>query len=519
MFFSSQKDDSIKIFSFSADAKWGLLLSFLFGFTVRLVPEILSYPYPIGFDTVYYAATIKTGVIWYSFPGLFWPWLIFGFLIPIYVFTHVDLFVLLKLTAPVIYAFNVGGIYFFARKILNWKAQKAMLASLFFMFQLASLRISWDLHNNALGLAFLLFLLPLIRDVSTSRRLVCFSLLSVLVVLSHEIASVVMFVAFFGVMLRDQTVRSFRLSMALLPASFLFFMRIFLNMFPIDFPLWFPVSHNVINTVQRPVHPGGLFFLVDYMNTYSSYFGVTLHVVSLFAVLYMSCLPIIFLGFFRDLILDAWVLFLLFGSINVLITPFCALDFWNRWMFLLVYPFTFYATNGAWKVLKLKANAGQIFKWMKASRKTVFGILVLTILLGTLFMVIPVDMAVYANSNLNPYFPSTMLHNTVPLQDVTGVSKSIDWLNGHMSSHSCVIVHHAFLSWMNLYLEKAHIVVYFVNDISKAINISLEHDFHPIYFVWWNEDTGWYGLTVPSDFFSVFRSGRISVFEYSPAGT
>lgn len=44
------------------DHKRALVLCFVLGFVVRLMPEVLSYPYPIGFDTVYYAARIKSGV-------------------------------------------------------------------------------------------------------------------------------------------------------------------------------------------------------------------------------------------------------------------------------------------------------------------------------------------------------------------------------------------------------------------------------------------------------------------------
>jgi hypothetical protein len=40
-----------------------LLFSLLLGFVIRLLPEILAFPHPIGFDTVYYAARIKIGPI------------------------------------------------------------------------------------------------------------------------------------------------------------------------------------------------------------------------------------------------------------------------------------------------------------------------------------------------------------------------------------------------------------------------------------------------------------------------
>jgi len=42
-----------------------LFLSFLLGFIIRLAPELLSYPNLIGFDTIYYAARINEGIIWY----------------------------------------------------------------------------------------------------------------------------------------------------------------------------------------------------------------------------------------------------------------------------------------------------------------------------------------------------------------------------------------------------------------------------------------------------------------------
>ena len=29
------------------------------GFLIRLIPELLAFPLPIGFDTIYYAATMK----------------------------------------------------------------------------------------------------------------------------------------------------------------------------------------------------------------------------------------------------------------------------------------------------------------------------------------------------------------------------------------------------------------------------------------------------------------------------
>jgi hypothetical protein len=97
------------------------------------------------------------------------------------------------------------------------------------------------------------------------------------------------------------------------------------------------------------------------------------------------------------------------------------------------------------------------------------------------------------------------------------------WLNDHMNDGSGVLVHYAFLRWADLYLDKKHVMVYFVNDIEGALGVALEQGFNSIYFVWWNEDfftwgdgrVGWYGFVVPKSFVSVFNVDRISVFEYS----
>ena len=160
----------------------GLVLSFVLGFTVRMIPEILSFPHPIGFDTISYAAKMKSGIAWNHWSSLFSSWLLYAILIAAYQAVRMDPFLWLKLTAPLLFGLNVCGIYYFARKALGWKIRNALLAGGFFAFQLAALRLSWDLHRNTLGLAILLFTLPLIQKVGTWKEIVCFSLLSVLVI-------------------------------------------------------------------------------------------------------------------------------------------------------------------------------------------------------------------------------------------------------------------------------------------------------------------------------------------------
>src|SRR3990170_1106644 len=116
----------------------GLILSFIFGFIIRLIPEVLSYPYPIGYDTVYYAARINSGIIWYHWTSVFSTWLLYAILIPLNSIVQ-NPFLVLKLVVPVIFALNSCGIYYFATSALRWSPKKALVASFFFAFSIASL--------------------------------------------------------------------------------------------------------------------------------------------------------------------------------------------------------------------------------------------------------------------------------------------------------------------------------------------------------------------------------------------
>jgi len=91
-------------------------LAFFAGFVIRLVPEVLSYPHPIGFDTVYYAWRIRSGVVWYNWSEFFSSWLLYGILVPVYSFVRGDPFVVLKAAAPLLFGLNACGVYYFAKR-------------------------------------------------------------------------------------------------------------------------------------------------------------------------------------------------------------------------------------------------------------------------------------------------------------------------------------------------------------------------------------------------------------------
>ena len=504
-------------------SRTALLMCFSAGLIVRLIPELLAFPHPIGFDTIHYAAVMKSGVIWSHWSTFFTStWLIYAVTVPLYSVLNVDPFLLLKILAPILYGLNVAGVYWFARKMLGWDVRMSLLAGGFFVVQLASLRISWDLLRNTLGLGVLLFALPFIKRVDSKRGFACFVLLSLLTVFAHEYAAVTLVAVVLGsvfwrLVKRRISVENKRLVLGFSPALGVFLIGVYLRVFPIRYT----VETNIIgagDVVRGNV--GRLFFLVNYLGVktsvdfYGSYFDLVLSVLVLFGLLYLPYLFLVLKGFFRHSVLSVWTGLLLVGSFGCLVFPFCALEYWHRWMFMLVFPFTFYAVNGLSELLR-KCNCGNFKLSMSFSDRKVKGMFLLTVMMGSVYLATPVLMST-VNVGVFSVFPVCRYFSfspTVPYEDVDGVVEAMEWLNENVGGDCCVVLQHAFLSWGKLYLDKAHVIVHFENDVDSAVNTAFERGFSRVFFVWWNQPIGWYGITVPDYFVRMRDFCRVSVYE------
>lgn len=501
-----------------------LIVCLSIGFFIRLIPEILAFPFPIGFDTIDYAVIMQNGVVWAHWSEIFTSsWLLYVFIVPLYNLLQADPFLLLKIVAPLLFSLNVVGVYWFSRKMLSWDLRMSMLTGFFFALQLASLRISWDLLRNTLGLGILLFALSYVKDVTSKRGFVLFALLSLLSVFAHEYAAVTLGVVVFGLLIyplvkRHIDFRSVLLGLAALPALTVFLVGIVLRFFPV----YFATETNVIGVNDViTARVGGLFFLVDYLriqssvDTYASYLNLALSVGLLFAVLFLPYLFLIVKGFFRNSVLNLWTGFLLIGAFGCLVVPFSALAYWHRWMFMLVYPFTFYAVNGFGRLLsKFRKRNIHVSSWV-CDKKAV-AMIMLTFSLGVAYLATPVLM-VYADTSV-PSISGTYLYFStspaVPYEDVNNVVEAMRWLNNNLDTGSCVALQHAFFCWGELYLDSSHAIVHFTSDFDLAVSTAFDNGFSNVFLVWWNEPIGWYEISMPDSFVRVQDLGRISVYMY-----
>ena len=88
----------------------GFLLACGLAFVVRVIPELLSFPFLIGWDTIYYAYRIEEGVLFGFWDNIFSSWMIYAILMVVSDLSHLTPFILLKIVAPLLFSGAAAGV-------------------------------------------------------------------------------------------------------------------------------------------------------------------------------------------------------------------------------------------------------------------------------------------------------------------------------------------------------------------------------------------------------------------------
>jgi len=129
---------------------WLIALAlFLIAAVIRTIPEIIAGNWPIGYDTSNtYAAELAT----YQGPLINWVKtanILYFLFLPLKLLS-VDPNLIVKIFGPILYGGLIVSFYFFVRRFLKFSPLKSLFIAFLSIFQLATLRISWDLYRNGL---------------------------------------------------------------------------------------------------------------------------------------------------------------------------------------------------------------------------------------------------------------------------------------------------------------------------------------------------------------------------------
>src|SRR6266568_4673311 len=170
------------------------LAAFLIPLFIRSIPEILVGPYPIGWDTI--AFYVPNTLDWAAGKAGFVQILgtaplMYMISVPVYLLSRINPVWIFKVMGPILYGTMILALFRFLRIGLKWPDKQALGGALLTSLYFVTLRISWDLYRNMLGLTFILLSLPLIENMKGPRKQALLSVLIVLAVAADQLTGVI----------------------------------------------------------------------------------------------------------------------------------------------------------------------------------------------------------------------------------------------------------------------------------------------------------------------------------------
>jgi hypothetical protein len=422
------------------NAYWVMLI-FCLGFFIRGLPELLSGPYPVGYDLLAgYAPSILALPETYPLRLFGWLWSSLSIFILWFFWrvSHTNLFFFLKIASPVFYGLFVASFYYLLSKGLEWNRKKSFLTALLFLLQPAVLRTAWDQLRLMLGLSFLFFLLAetkcdIVLGMKKSPLKVVF--LSVFLVLSQQLTAVLFFVIVFW-----QVVKSwFESKRSIIKMLFVLFPSVIIFVFQLYFTYVDPDFNSHFFPINLPYGPGFVnYFISDPRFIGGNYFTILAYVGNLSLYVIALLIPLAVKGFFKDKVFLPMLAWLLAASYSIIVFPWFALSHYWFWTFLLPIPLTVYAGNSFEKMGGLAR---------KNTKKLVFGFLLLGVVgFGYATSVISIGYPLGYS-----YMPPGLVKSCVNFKDIPSIKAAFLWANTHLPNKSIVVVPERFQGFASMY--------------------------------------------------------------------
>jgi hypothetical protein len=428
-----------------------------------------------------------------------------------------NIVLIIKVSSFILLASLALTTFLFAKKVLKWSDFKSFLVALLIACYFVSLRNSWDLYSQTLGLSFLFATFIALGHFQRNSKHILAFVFMILTILSHELIAVILFAVLGFEMVhllmqqkkKDSTYLSICGGLALL--LFIF------THYSADSP---------IGLAMPPV-----------ATATEASISLALFIAGFVAYCYVLLAPLAIVGFIklRNWTLRFWVIFCFTIIVICMVFPNSPLFYWNRWVLLLVYPLLFFTIDGLDRIWTIK-----LLTRVRARRliPKLFVIIYLALLLslsGFYLVVSPQNqISFFSNNSYLTFIPSSMLQNTLPLSDNPSVTQCFDWINNNADENSIIVLHYAVYDLGIMYIENRSLVPiggdygnvsmwnYIQNksvlaDTLVSVSKAEIHDGHSMaYTVWWTPRKGWYDIpSLPSCFQQVYIWENMAVYSYN----
>jgi hypothetical protein len=434
-----------------------IILVFAASVILRVVPELVAYPYPIGYDVVNYYIPVTANF------ETHWPMLIGQF--PVYVlilhlvnvFTGLSAHTTVIATATAVFGLFGVALFCAARFLLKLGIKQCIFVSVFSIFQMAVLRTAWDLHRDVFALAAMLLAFSLIGRKGTDWKAVALTFAFAALAASSDRMVGALFcitvIAWAAISRRKVVV-----------TCAIFSVSIFSLMMVIgySFSLEATTASTAISADKTPIfyNPQNLLIYFVVVNG-------------------LLCVPAA-IGFIRTkhgLILKIPLMGSLVGSFSWLVFPELAQLVADRWIVLAGIFLSIFAGYGILHLVKhLKP------------RHTVLAacsVLVLFAVIGLAYATMsyhePFILYGLARYNTEEFGPVTMQFNSLDVTDNGKMTSAIAWINENTAQDAVIVGEKHWRGFMEVYLQDQR--TYRFSSNPQALSAALLEQGRPVYMI------------------------------------
>jgi hypothetical protein len=437
--------------------KHTVLVVFILCIALRAAPELMAYPYPIGYDVInYYIPTVT------NFED---KWDIVSKQFPFYVTFLYLVSITTGLPAhPVVVAVIIGmtgvfgiSLFYLGRTLLKLGISHSAYIAIFAIVQLAVLRTTWDFHRDIFALTMMMFVFSLFSRKNAGWK----PLALILVLATLTVAADRMVGALFSVSLVVYAIVTRRRDAAL-TGIFAIVMFCALTLPTQSVPNVTTITSTEIpqnnNELREFYNPADLLIFFVVVNG-----------------LLVAAAAIGFLKMRNSLLLKIPLLICLIGSFSWLLFPENRYLLADRWIILAGIFLSVFAGYG---VLHLVRNLKK--------RSAIAGfILGAFAVLGVSYAVIPHHSAsaVYGIVGVHAKNlpPVTMQFNSIDVEDNDELLSTIAWINENTEQDAVIVGESHLRGFMELYLEDNR--MYHFSEDPPTFAETLSKSGHQVYLI------------------------------------
>lgn len=437
--------------------KHTVLVVFILCIALRAAPELMAYPYPIGYDVInYYIPTVT------NFED---KWDIVSKQFPFYVTFLYLVSITTGLPAhPVVVAVIIGmtgvfgiSLFYLGRTLLKLGISHSAYIAIFAIVQLAVLRTTWDFHRDIFALTMMMFVFSLFSRKNAGWK----PLALILVLATLTVAADRMVGALFSVSLVVYAIVTRRRDAAL-TGIFAIVMFCALTLPTQSVPNVTTITSTEIpqnnNELREFYNPADLLIFFVVVNG-----------------LLVAAAAIGFLKMRNSLLLKIPLLICLIGSFSWLLFPENRYLLADRWIILAGIFLSVFAGYG---VLHLVRNLKK--------RSAIAGFI-----LGA-FAVLGVSYAVIPHHNASAVYgivgvhaknlpPVTMQFNSIDVEDNDELLSTIAWINENTEQDAVIVGESHLRGFMELYLEDNR--MYHFSEDPPTFAETLSKSGHQVYLI------------------------------------